>query len=99
MQERMGRRLESDRVLFGTIVVLVLFGALMVFSASAVMAAERYGSSYYFLIRQLAWTVVGLAVMVAVMNLDYRRLANPRLLFPALGLQMLLLIAVLFSPA
>ena len=79
--------------------VLVLFGALMVFSASAVMAAERYGSSYYFLVRQLAWMAVGLALMVAVMNLDYRRLANPRLLFPALGLQMLLLVAVLFSPA
>jgi len=99
MQERMGRRLESDRVLFGTIVVLVLSGALMVFSASAVLAAERYGSSYYFLLRQIAWVGVGLAVMVGMMNVDYRRLANPRVLFPALGLQMLLLAGVLFSSA
>jgi cell division protein FtsW len=95
----MARRLESDRVLFGTIVVLVLFGALMVFSASAVMAAERYGDSYHFLLRQLAWVGVGLAVMVGMMNVDYRRLANPRLLFPALAVQMLLLAGALFSPA
>jgi cell division protein FtsW len=93
------RRLESDKVLFGTVVVLALFGALMVFSASAVIAHERYGSSYYFLVRQLAWMAVGLAAMVGAMNIDYTRLANPRLLFPALGVQMLLLGAVLFSSA
>lgn len=95
----MARRLESDKVLFGTVVVLVLFGALMVFSASAVTAAQRYGSSYYFLFRQLAWAGVGLAAMVGMMNFDYRLLANPRLVFPALGLQMLLLVAVLFGSA
>src|SRR5207249_9259584 len=97
--KRMARRLESDKILFGTVVILVLFGALMVFSASAVPAAERYGTSYYFLLRQLAWAAVGLVAMFGMMNLDYRRLGNPRLLFPAVGLQMLLLAAVLFSPA
>jgi cell division protein FtsW len=93
----MARQLESDKVLFTAVVVLVLFGAVMVFSASAVMAADRYGSSYYFLIRQVAWAVLGLAVMVAMMNLDYRRLANPAVIFTALALQLVLLIAVLFS--
>lgn len=93
----MARKLQFDRILFGAVVVLVLFGALMVFSASAVMASERYGSSYYFLLRQLAWAVVGLTTMVAVMNFDYRRLCNPLLVFPALGLQLILLVAVLFA--
>jgi cell division protein FtsW len=93
----MARRLESDRILFGAVVVLVLFGALMVFSASAVLAQERYGSSYHFLIRQMVWAVLGLAVMVAAMHLDYRRLANPLAIFPALGLQFFLLVAVLFA--
>ncbi len=92
----MARKLESDRILFGAIVALVLFGALMVYSASAVMAAERYGSSYYFLLRQLAWAGMGLAAMVAVMNLDYRRLADPRVIFPALAVQLLFLVAVFF---
>ncbi len=93
----MARQLESDRILFGAVVVLVLFGALMVFSASAVMASERYGSSYYFLLRQMAWAGLGLAAMVAVMNVDYRRLANPLLVFSALALQLMLLVVVLFQ--
>jgi len=93
----MARRLESDRILFGAVVVLVLFGALMVFSASAVLASERFGSTYYFLVRQLIWAAVGLGLMFAVMHIDYRRMANPLVIFPALGLQFLLLVAVLFA--
>src|SRR2546430_9253031 len=92
----MARRLESDKLLFVAVVVLVLFGALMVFSASAVMASQLYGNTYYFLFRQLAWVGVGLVLMVGMMNVDYRRLASPRLIFPALGLQLVLLVAVLF---
>ncbi len=92
----MARQLESDRILFGSVVVLVLFGALMVFSASAMMASERYGNSYYFLIRQAAWAGVGLTAMVALMNVDYRRLCKPRLVFALLGLQLILLLVVLF---
>lgn len=76
--------------------MLVLLGALMVYSASAVMASERYGSSYYFLLRQLAWALLGLGLMLAVMRMDYRRLANPAVVFPALALELLLLAAVLF---
>jgi cell division protein FtsW len=93
----MARQLESDRIMFAAVVVLVLFGTLMVFSASAVLAAQRFGSSYYFLIRQLAWAGIGLAVMWGAMHLDYHRLASPRVIFPALGLQFVLLVVVLFA--
>ena len=41
----MARQLQSDKILFGAVVGLVLFGALMVFSASAVMAADRYNNA------------------------------------------------------
>ncbi len=92
----MARQLQSDKILFGSVVVLVLFGTLMVFSASAVMASERYGSSYYFFFRQLAWAGLGLGLMVAAMNFDYRKLANPLVVFPALGVQLMLLVVVLF---
>ena len=93
----MARQLETDRVLFVAVVVLVLFGALMVFSASAVVAAEKYDNSYHFLIRQVIWAALGLGAMVALMNVDYRRLANPAAIFPALGLQLILLVVVLFA--
>jgi cell division protein FtsW len=93
----MARRLSSDRILFGAVVVLVLFGALMVYSASAVMASELYGSSYHFLLRQVAWAAAGLALMVLMMNVDYRRLASPMVVFPALSLQLVLLVLVFFG--
>ena len=94
----MSRRLQSDKVLFGTIVALTLFGALMVFSASAVVAAEKLSSSSYFLTRQLAWAGAGFAALVVLMYVDYRRLASPLVVFTAMSLQMVLLVGVLFAP-
>jgi len=91
----MARRLQSDKVLFGAVVGLVLFGALMVFSASAVMAADRYNNADYFLIRQVAWAIAGLLAVAVLMHMDYRRLASPLVVFPALALEFLLLVAVL----
>jgi len=93
----MARQLQSDKFLFGAVVGLVLFGALMVFSASAVLASERYGSSYYFLWRQVAWAAAGFLVLVVMMHLDYRRLGQPMVIFPALALEILLLVVVLFA--
>ncbi len=58
----------------------------MIFSASAVMAKERFGSAYEFLLKQLVWAVAGLAVMVIAMKVDYKRLQHPALVFTLLGL-------------
>jgi cell division protein FtsW len=93
----MTRKLQSDKVLFGVVVGLVLLGTLMVFSASAVTASEKFGSSYYFLVRQVAWAALGMTAMVAMMNVDYRRLSSPHVVFPALALQFVLLVVVLFA--
>ena len=93
----MARRLQSDKILFGTVVALTLFGALMVFSASAVMATEKFGSSSYFLTRQLAWAGAGFVALIVMMYVDYRRLASPVVIFPALALQWILLVVVLFA--
>ena len=38
--------------MFGSTLALCLVGAIMVFSASAVMAREQYGNGSYFLLRQ-----------------------------------------------
>ncbi len=91
----MARQLQSDKILFAAVGALVLFGALMVFSASAVMAADRYNNGNYFLLRQLAWAGVGLVAVAILMHMDYRRLASPLVVFPALALEFILLVAVL----
>ncbi len=95
----MSRKLQSDKILFGVVVGLVLFGLLMVYSASAEMGAEgKHHDSYYFIVRQLASAVIGLVCMARLMSFDYRRLRNPLLVFPAVGLQLILLLAALLSP-
>jgi cell division protein FtsW len=92
----MAKRVSVDRWLFTVTTLLVFVGLVMVFSASAVMARERFGSPYAFLLKQLVWAAAGLAAMVVAMRVDYRRYKNPALVFSLLGLTTLLLISVFF---
>src|SRR5579863_2616603 len=92
----MAKRVSVDRWLFTVTMLLVFVGLVMVFSASAVMARERFGSEYAFLSKQLMWAAAGLAAMVVAMRVDYRRYQHPALVFSLLGLTTLLLISVFF---
>ena len=92
----MAKRVSVDRWLFTVTMLLVFLGLVMVFSASAVMARERFGSPYAFLSKQLIWAVAGLAAMVITMRLDYRRYKHPAIVFSLMGLTTLLLISVFF---
>jgi cell division protein FtsW len=90
----MAKRVGVDKWLFGVVLLLVLFGLVMVFSASAVLAQSSMGSPYPFVVRQALWAVLGLLAMVALMQVDYRRYNNPKVVFPAVAVTMLMLIGV-----
>ena len=92
----MAKRVSVDRRLFTVTMLLVFVGLVMVFSASAVMARERFGSPYAFLLKQLIWAAAGLVAMVVAMRVDYRRYKHPALVFSFLGITTLLLISVFF---
>jgi len=92
----MAKRVSVDRWLFTVTMLLVFVGLVMVFSASAVMARERFGSPYAFLSKQLMCAAVGLVAMVVAMRVDYRRYRHPALVFSLLGITTLLLISVFF---
>jgi rod shape-determining protein RodA/cell division protein FtsW len=92
----MAKRVSVDRWLFGAVLLLVLLGLVMVFSASAVMAKDKFGSPYTFLLRQIGWACAGLLAMVALMRVDYRRYKHPAVVFTLLGLTMVMLVAVFF---
>lgn len=80
-----------DMTLFIAIVILVSLGSVMVYTASAVLAAERFGSDTFFLERHLVRALIGLVLMVMVMQIDYRfwrRFSRPLLL---IGFGMLIL--------
>jgi cell division protein FtsW len=90
----MAKRVSVDRWLFTVTLLLVFVGLVMVFSASAVMAKERYGSASTFLVKQLACAAAGLVVMLLAMRFDYRRYKHPAIVFSTLGITTLLLIGV-----
>jgi cell division protein FtsW len=92
----MAKRVSVDSWLFTVTLLLIFIGLVMVFSASAVMAKERYGSGYFFLLRQLGWAAAGILAMVAAMKVDYRRYKHPAVVFSLLGLTTLMLISVFF---
>jgi cell division protein FtsW len=88
------KRVGVDKWIFGVTLVLVVIGLLMVFSSSAVMAQERYGSAYNFVSRQAVWALGGLVAMTMLMRIDYRRFNRPQVVFPAIGVTIVLLLAV-----
>jgi cell division protein FtsW len=93
----MAKRVGVDKWLFGVVLLLVLFGLVMVFSASAVMAKSQFGSPYYFMVRQSIWAGVGMIALVILMRIDYRHYNNPKVVFPAIAVTMLLLVGVFAS--
>jgi cell division protein FtsW len=90
----MPRSLQTDRWLFLSTIALCLIGAVMVFSASAVIAREQHANAYFFLLRQLLWLALGLAGMFWMMNLDYRKLRQPAVIFSGLFGTLVLLMSV-----
>ncbi len=90
----MAKRVGVDKWLFGTVLMLVLFGLVMIFSTSAVMAKAQFGSPYRFVVTQSTWVLLGLVALFALMRVDYRKYNNPRLVFPAIAITTVLLVAV-----
>lgn len=82
--------------LFAAALVLLSGGVVMVYSASAIMAAERLHDPFHFLKKQLVWAGVGGLALWAALRTDYRRLE--RLMKPALVLAVVLLLLVLVPP-
>jgi len=92
----MAKRVSIDRWLFTVTMILMFVGLVMVFSASAVIARERYGSAYFFLLKQMGWALGGVIAMVIATRVDYRRYKHPAIVFVALGVTTLLLIGSFF---
>jgi cell division protein FtsW len=82
-----------DYFLFLVVVALVGFGVVMVYSASAILATDRFRDPYFFLRKQCFWALLGLGALWATMGVDYRRWRA--VVLPLLGLAVFLLVAVL----
>ncbi len=92
------RGLPVDKVMLAIVLGITLFGAVMVYSASAILAERNYGNQFYFLGRQAMWVVVGLVAMAAAICIDYRHYKRPVVIIPLLAGTLALLVVVLLLP-
>lgn len=93
----MARKLQSDKWLFLATLALICASVVMVYSASALVALERFQQPYLFVTRQMMWAAVGIAVLSIVMRIDYRSYRNDKMIWLLLGVVGLMLVAVLFA--
>jgi cell division protein FtsW len=96
----MAKKLASDRLLFGSVLLLAGTGLLMIYSASSLQvylpSSSAPAGPYFFVLKQAVAVAVGGLLAFAAMSIDYRRLNDVRLigLFAAVGLAAL--VGVLF---
>lgn len=87
----------TDTTLFNVILVMLCFGLIMCFSASAPTAEVRQGDSYYFLRKQMMWAVIGFAAMIIAIKTDMDKIK--KLTGPAYITTLVLLVIVFAMPS
>jgi cell division protein FtsW len=90
------RKAHADIWLVLPVTLLVVLGIVMIYSASAFIAVSKHQPQYYYLVRQLAWTVIGAGALALAYRTDYRQYR--RWALPAAGVAVALLVAVLIPP-
>lgn len=96
----MTTRLRIDWFMFSIAAGLALFGTMMVYSASAMIAHRETGgeSQFTYFYKQFAFTAIGLAAMFVVSRIDYRRYQTSWFVYGALAFTVVCLIAVFGFP-
>ncbi len=80
--------------LLGLTIVMLLFGLIMIFSASSVQAYDKHGDIYYYIKRQIAWALIGLFGLRFFSNYDYRKLKKFSVFGILLSVSLLILVFV-----
>lgn len=90
----MARKLAPDKWLFAATVGLALFGVVMVYSASAVLAQKENGNQFYYVLKQGVWVAIGFVVMLLAMQFNYQQLKSRRIVYTLLILCTIGLVSV-----
>ncbi len=62
----------QDLILLIATISTVLFGIVMIYSASVIVGYTDFNDPKYFFKRQLIWAVVGIIALITTSNIDYR---------------------------
>lgn len=84
------------KFLLFSVIFLVVFGALMVYSSSFYMAERNYGNKFFFLIKQVIGIVLGLVCMLFLSKVDYKSLSKFSIPLLVISFVLLLLVFVPF---
>jgi cell division protein FtsW len=87
-----------DPWLLVTTIALVMFGLVMVYSASAALAHETYRTQFHFVLRQALAALLGAGLLLGSLWLGYARLERPWVVYGLLGVTVALLVLVLLLP-
>ena len=90
----MARKLAPDKWLFAATIGLALFGVVMVYSASAMMAQKEDGNQFYYVLKQGVWVVIGFIAMLVAMQFNYQQLKTRRVVYGLLLISTLALLSV-----
>ena len=85
---------QPDYVILVAVIAMSAIGILMVFSSSAMKEFTRDGDVFGAVAPQVAWGVAGLLAMLAMMNVDYRRLRLVSIPMYAIAIVLLVLVFV-----
>ena len=85
----------ADPILLGAVTALIVFGVVMVYSASAVWAHHTLGNDRALVLKQTAHAVLGVTAMGILASLDYQRLRA--FTYPVLFGSLLLMIATVLG--
>ena len=81
--------MRTDRLLFVSVLLMGLIGLISLFSASAVMSDVGQKDPFYYVNRQLLWTIIGLSLFLIVIFLPFtliERMVLPAMLISVFGL-------------
>jgi cell division protein FtsW len=95
----MSRKILYDRSYILTVLALLAFGLVMVFSASGIASLRLHESFTWIFVRQLAFVFLGLIMMLVAMQVDYHLYADRRFVYGSVILALILLSLVFAFPA
>jgi cell division protein FtsW len=85
---------EPDKSLITAMFVLIIFGLVMLFSASSVVSYSRFANTYHYFTRQFVWVIFALVVFWITSKIDYRALKKFAIFFLFFSIILLLLVFI-----
>lgn len=91
-------KIRTDWQLYSAAMLLLLFGLVMVYSASSVAAEVHYHREHWeFAAKQLGFALFGIICMILIKRFDYKNLQHPRWVLVPMGITIMMLIGVIFA--